>query len=504
MSIDMFGKENFKYVKKNIADFNNKSLTKQKSIIDKTAVYNLPLIKKFHAFKKLNLSDVPNEVRYKNFGLNWWDIFSNGFNIQNEYEIPTNIPDPCTGILLINLGIHEVVVENKHNKDTYHIQPNEISIYNVVNHNKIIVYDKHKKNISIQPVIYGQSLYIYINPDYIIDKQNKIINSPVYYDFFISCGILNRSLYYYTTGLNANVVKVEIIDDKVDTIENPGSMQDFVGFLEDHWTYKCNLKLKKIKDCIPRKIHWVWLAKDLKNKEYFDTKKFAKFMETWAIRNPNCELNLWTDFKKIDIPDLNIRIRNENDIDSIINKINPKSLIKNIKKLIKTHHNVGIRSDTLRQVILYVEGGIYCDINDMCCLISLEDCIENFNFICGVEPMLYINNAIIGAKPKHEINLRFLKFLSYNIDNTFNNFPDQDNREEIDCFVCDNSGPIKFSSIIYGAFVHNNEIEIINDLEDTIIFPCKFLYSNYDVKKSSEFWLTPMSLTAHYDDRSFI
>lgn len=277
-------------------------------------------------------------------------------------------------------------------------------------------------------------------------------------------------------------------------------MQEWVIGCEDHWQ-RVNPKkqLKKTKG-IPGNVHFIWLSKQpgkpnpLKN-------NFKKFIETWVDRNEECDFYIWTDSSDIGLwPDLEevINIMYKNDIDDLVKKL-PSKWRSPLKKLLAKHPNVGVRADTLRQIILYSMGGIYADINDMACIMPMKNFRKKFDFMAGMEPMLYVNNAFIATKPKHIINKNFLIFISENANEFLDEWDPSLSTEEKDNLVVSETGPIAFSGILYGVFDTD-----YGKLGNTCIFPCSWIYPNYEITESPESWLKPISMSCHYDARDYL
>lgn len=500
-------------------DFDKKSIAEKQAIINKTAVYNLPLLKKFHAYQSLKIKKTPEENKnkiYKYFGLNWWDLATNGtfdkILPKNELKFKEILTDRnIAGILLINVSADTILVENKNNGDIYTIKSNEYSYYNRDKQNELYAYRENnkKQKLIINQINIGYVCYILLGIEDLINKKNNIIKTPLYTDFYIGSGIINPELYSNTIGLNSFLKQIKFENNKI-IDDADESFQTFVVYLEDLWNEnKANIDNNtNITNSIPLQIHWIWLSKepyDYNESPETSVTKFSKFMETWVIRNTNCKFNVWTNSKNIELPDSikdKITIKNINDIKKLILKLD-KKYHNTIKKLIFEHKNVGIRSDTLRQCILYLEGGLYCDINDMECLMPLEPFMNKYEFICGLEPMLYTNNAIIGSIKGHIINKRFIEYIHTNTNSIFKEYYDNMEKTELDNWVVSWTGPVAFSSILFGCL--DDYFNEKNDgLKNTIVFPSKFLYSNYEIKNNPIYWLSPITLTAHYDTRTFL
>ena len=114
---------------------------------------------------------------------------------------------------------------------------------------------------------------------------------------------------------------------------------------------------------------------------------------------------------------------------------------------------------------------------------------------------MYVNNAIIGAKKGHIINKRFIAFLSANARNFVEEWKDdyahETEQEAKDDYIVSTTGPIAMSTIIFSVLAEKT-------LEHSLILPSSWVYPNYWAKVTSEKWLKPVSITAHYDARDFL
>ena len=458
-------------------------------IVKNIGIHNSPLIPGWHLHNK---KEIKGSV-YKNFGKNWWDLLSeNKIGIKHKIEIKQNA-DIHTYVM-INMGHKTLEVTDKLSQEVYNIPSGHRSYLNQYKNKYLLV--TNDKNCLIQPVIIGEIVVVLFG----IENTKKITNTALFNDFFLMCGIPNKHQYISTTDLNVWLEKYEIEHRNLEIEEEERS--EWAEFLETHWI-ECNpsnaIILPKSKS-IPFKIHWIWISR-VPGTENPLKKRFTKFIKTWIVRNPNCEYNLWTDSSNPGVPiELKdkIRVRNIKDIQNILNSL-PNSIKNGVKYVYKNHPNVGARSDTLRQSILYVEGGCYADVNDMNCLMPIEDLFEKFDYMIGLEPGIYVNNAFMASAPKHIIPKNFLTFISINSREFVKEWKDDSpdmSKDEKDDLIVSQTGPIAMTSVIFGV--------IDKDLSNTCIFPCSWIYPNYGVTKSSENWLKPVSLTAHFDARDYL
>jgi len=542
-------------------------MSSSKDLVKKTVVYNLPLIKGFHAYTKLDITPQNRKAIYQNFGLNFWDLI-NASILQKSKYMSYGILDignihvdfsNCPGILLFNCSKKDIIsVKNEENSDVYNIGPLSYALYNSYGNDVISAkVSKYKKktfvrnskkrfrkkfkfsektslkklskdidsnSVWIQCSRFGDAYYVFLKVEDIVSGLTTITELSLYKNLLLCSGIINEDQYLKNMSLNGFLDRVvyDTENNKKSTeiyVEDMTTMDEFIMLLQDQWEYvnPINVSLEKqSKDFvgIPPKIHWIWLSKTIQKTINEEAKEssvssFKQFMMTWSLRNPNLELNIWTNSASLEVPpELKDRIviRNLKSINETINLIKGtplKNLYNDLMNIIHRHPNVGIRADTLRQVILYTIGGLYTDINDMACLIPFEPYLNNFDFICGLEPMMYINNAIIGSKKGHCICERFLRYICYKKKTAFEEYDNSKDfdREERDNFVVGISGPIAFSSVVFGTLFDNSDNDLLNR---TCIFPSKFLYSNYQITESSNSWMSPFSMSSHYDKRDFI
>lgn len=533
---DEFGKVNFGFNKikknyeefaKNVEGFDKKSKQEKQNIIDKAIVYHLPLLgAKYHAFKNMKITSNKEKTNvYKYFGLNWYDLCNNGELFKHIGHGTCKIKygllqdRDYAGIVLINLSKDDITVENIHNGDIYHIKGNEYSFYNELpkkSDNEIKAYrSQNKEKVYIQTVMAGYACYLLLCPEDIANRSNKITDNPLFNNIYLATGIINPEIYLNTISLNAILKRIDISENGEIEEDDTAYFQDFIMLLEEKWELTSYLlkhtsPIKQSK--IPYKIHWLWLSKNpapTTKVPPLSVTNFSKYMESWILRNPNCEYNLWTNGTEIEISDTiknKIRIRGPEDIEDVIDKLRDhfdEKIVRDMTKIIFTHKNPGLRADTLRQVVLFVEGGLYCDVNDMLCLLSFEPILDVCEFLASNEPMNYVNNAIMGAKKNHIIPRNMIMYFSSNVKNVFNDYEEAvktEDRDEIDSCVCGLTGPIALSSIIYGVLA-NSSAKVKSGI---FIFPSKFLYSNYEIKHSPIYWITPVSYSAHFDSRSFL
>ena len=136
---------------------------------------------------------------------------------------------------------------------------------------------------------------------------------------------------------------------------------------------------------IPKIIHQTWkddhLKKDLEN--------------LWTSKNPNYEYNFY----------------NDNDIEKIIKENFDQRIYKCYKRLIAG----AAKADFFRYCIIYLEGGIYCDI-DFIPHVGFDDFISKELEIVVCDDQYGLFNAFIASKPKHDFFLSLIDKICNQID----------------------------------------------------------------------------------------
>lgn len=463
----------------------------------KFPAYSLPKIYGWHLIPRQKITDKGRVFKY--FGMNWWDLLYSGKLGLKTGSVTLKTKD-VHAIIFINLGADSVKMKNTHTGDIYKVMPGKRSTVNNTFDRTITFTSSSKKN-EIHVTRIGNMFLVLLQVEQIRSGKSFVKTSDLFSDFLLMSGIPDKEQYLTTLGLE-EFTAVEF--DGLKPIEEEDAKSEWIEFLLDQWKICNPRKREKTEHPIPKKIHWIWLSRYHDGREFGAIKpRFHRFMETWIERNPDFEFNLWTDNPDIAVPTKfqeKITVRGPDQIKKQIKKL-PEKLRKNITYMFRNHPNVGARSDTLRQVVLYTEGGLYADINDAACLGSMTKICNKFDFFIGMEPVMYVNNAIIGARKGHIINKRFIAFIADRahdfVDEWVEIYADEEDQESKDDYIVSTTGPIAMSSIIFGVLKEK-------ELKHTLILPSSFVYPNYWVKEPSDTWLKPVSITAHYDARDFL
>lgn len=146
---------------------------------------------------------------------------------------------------------------------------------------------------------------------------------------------------------------------------------------------------------IPKIIHQIWIG----NRQI--PSKLQDYQKTWKEQNPDWEYRLWT----------NEEVKNY----TFVNE--------ELKFLFDQALTLGERVDVLRYDILYQYGGIYADC-DCICLKPFDVFVYCYDFFAGMfQPMfatmetaVFLQNCLVGAKPKHPIIKKLASLLVKNWD----------------------------------------------------------------------------------------
>ncbi|MDD4931382.1 MAG: glycosyltransferase [Candidatus Colwellbacteria bacterium] len=461
----------------------------------KFPLYSLPKILGWHMLVKQKHVSKQNK---RQFGYNWWDLLYENLLPVKKGKIHVDTRK-ASDVIIINVGINDVTVANKNTGDIYYVKTGGRSTVNNISDSKQITLIAHSKTTEFHITTISNIVLVLVQVEqareYAIPKSCKLFT-----DFLLMNGIPDKDQYLNTSGIEP----MDITDVEDWRYEEDSIMKSEVAeLLIDHWKITNIKTKKKVLVGIPHKIHWIWLSLTPTGEKFGDIKpRFYKFMESWIDRNPTFEFNIWTDNPDFKVPARYkgiLTIRGPDDIKDIISRL-PVEVRKNITYMFKNHPNVGARSDTLRQVILYMMGGIYSDINDGACLVSMKKLCDKFNYIIGMEPVMYVNNAIIGSRKKHTFSKNMLVWLSQNAKDFVEEWKSDyvnEVQDAKDDYIVGTTGPIALTSVILGAMIKKK-------YPGSLIAPSSYIYPNYWNSAAPSMWLKPISLTAHYDARDYL
>lgn len=463
--------------------------------------YSLPKLYGWHMLPKQEIKDTGKIYQY--FGANWWDLLMNDLLPVSIGNITVKTKN-AHAIIFINLGSDPVMMTNNDTGDVYNVLPGKRSTVNNT-YDRTVTLSCSKPDTKIHLTKIGSIWIILLQVEQIKSGDALVKNSDIFNDFLLMTGVPDKDQYLNTVGLE-EMIAYKNEGWKYVGEEGCGKL-DFAEMLLEHWE-KVNPKKKtNAPSGIPKVVQWIWLRKDISKKEYGPLKPvFYKFMNTWVERNPGFQFNVWTDNPNFIVPkqfkDV-ITVQGPDEIEKLLDKL-PDEVRGKIKYLFKNHANPGVRSDTLRQVILYFEGGIYSDINDGACLAPVEKMCEKFNYIIGMEPVMYVNNAIIASAKKHPISQAMIAWIASNskdfVEEWNIDYKDAE-RESQDDWVVSSTGPIALSQVIAWCF-QNPKIQ--NQMSHALFLPSAWVYPNYWIPESPGVWLKPVSIFSHYDRRDYL
>lgn len=142
---------------------------------------------------------------------------------------------------------------------------------------------------------------------------------------------------------------------------------------------------------IPKKIHFIWYSKG----KYLDNsypKVYKKYIDNWEKYHPDYEIIIWTRKK----------IEEDDKINSILG--NYKYTFNNMRHIEKC--------DFLRYIVLYLYGGIYSDLNNMC-MANITPLIINRQLGLTYETVEH-NRKVIGTSTYEFISNSYLISSQYN------------------------------------------------------------------------------------------
>lgn len=461
--------------------------------------YSLPKLYGWHMLARGDIKETGK--LYQFFGANWWDLLMNDKLPIHAGEIEVKTKD-AHAVIFINMGKNPTMMTNKETGDVYNILPGKRStVNNTFDKVATLVASNPENEMHLTKI--GSIWLILLNVQELRSGEAMVKDSAIFEDFLLMTGVPDKEQYINTVGIE----NFDYVDTKgwkyVDTGTEVKS--DFVELLLDQWEVVNPNKRSNAPVGIPKDVHWIWLRRDPTKQEFGDLKPtFYKFMKTWIDRNPEFTFNIWTDNPNFEVPrqfEGMIRVRGPEEIAGLIERL-PDEVRANIKYLLKNHMNVGARSDTLRQAILYLEGGIYADVNDAMCMAPLEKMFQKFDFIIGMEPVVYVNNAIIASKKKHPIPQAMLVWLSHNarefVEEWEQDYTDEE-QDAKDDYIVSTTGPIAMTQVIFGVMKRS-----LSKLNHSLILPSAWVYPNYWIPETPGIWLKPVSIFSHWDGREYL
>ncbi len=293
----------------------------------KFPAYSLPSIYGWHLIPKQDLREKGKIFKY--FGANWWDLLYDDKLGLKKGRVTLKTRH-LHAMIFINLGADPVKMTNKQTGDVYVVQPGKRSTINNT-FDRTITFVSSSSDNEINVTKIGNMYLILLQIEQVRSGRSKVKTSAVFNDFLLMSGIPDKDQYLSTLGLEqfgtVNVDGWNYVD------EEDEAKSEWIEYLLEQWD-RCNpRKAGRAKQHIPLKIHWIWLSKYHDGRKFGKlSSKFYKFMETWMVRNPEFEFNIWTDNPEFHLPSRFeglIDVRGPADIKNLFGKL-PQKIRKRI------------------------------------------------------------------------------------------------------------------------------------------------------------------------------
>lgn len=163
--------------------------------------------------------------------------------------------------------------------------------------------------------------------------------------------------------------------------------------------HACAIQKIKSNPSIPTVFHFIWLGP----KPFPEAS--IQYLKSWRLMHPDWKFKFWTDLKR-ELPE------------GVEEQFTQELDLGPYEELYYNCDNFGERSQLLRYLILFKEGGIYVD-HDVECLKNISLFQQKHDFFCGLEPISTsilsssINPSchLLGAAPNHPILASTLQWL---------------------------------------------------------------------------------------------
>jgi mannosyltransferase OCH1-like enzyme len=208
----------------------------------------------------------------------------------------------------------------------------------------------------------------------------------------------------------------EVLMGPCTTTYSSQDLQDIRSFSDE---YKKNIRYlhRPTLATIPKVIHFIWLGP----KSFPDAS--VRNVMSWSKHHPDWRLILWTDSRERRPPihGMEIRLIQEYDFGPL-------------QRLIEGSNNWGEKSDMIRYMLLYKEGGVYAD-HDVWCDKSVAPLANGFDFVVGcdsqqkhpgIESNVITNTSTIMARPQHPIFEKTIEGVVQGWDIAMQQFPEND------------------------------------------------------------------------------
>jgi mannosyltransferase OCH1-like enzyme len=165
---------------------------------------------------------------------------------------------------------------------------------------------------------------------------------------------------------------------------------------------------------IPKVLHFIWLGP-----RPFPDKSILN-LKSWQDLHPKWKMNFWTDSKERPLPIAGMKLR-----------LLQEGFLGPFRKLFSSTQNWAEKSDLLRYMILFREGGVYID-HDVEAKRSISSLVTHYDFVIGLEAFgnhpttnssVNVCNALIMSRPGHPIVRNAIKIVRQRWNEMANRFP---------------------------------------------------------------------------------
>jgi mannosyltransferase OCH1-like enzyme len=239
---------------------------------------------------------------------------------------------------------------------------------------------------------------------------------------------------------------------------------------------------------VPKALHFIWMGP-----RPFPENSTLNLI-SWKERHPSWNFFFWTDKPERSPPLEGVHRRLISDLD-----------LGQFQRFFEESDNWSEKSDLIRFMIMYKEGGIYVD-HDVKCIRALDPLSSHYDFVAGYEPLhpngytikgaFVPNTGLIISRPHHPIMKRVIERLSARWDIFAKKYPGQD-RASVACRVLMRT---------FDPFAHCVSRFIEDDEYRNIILPASYFHSAHCFEKNILDELTEQGhvYAIHYLDGSWL
>jgi len=218
-------------------------------------------------------------------------------------------------------------------------------------------------------------------------------------------------------------------------------------------------------DTVPKAIHFIWMGP-----RPFPENSIPNII-SWKELHPSWDFFFWTDDPDKPLPIEGLQRRLIADLD-----LGP------FQQFFEESDNWSERSDLIRFMIMYTEGGIYVD-HDVKCVRPFDQLSSHYDFVAGYEPLhlhrytiktpFVPNTGLIISRPNHPIMKRVIERLSARWHIFGEKYPGQDRR----------SVARRVFMRTFDPFAHSVSTFIQSDEYRNLLLPACYFHSAYCFEK---------------------